>query len=149
MRLIKSEACWHHKFVSNNNLKPKVCTWLQNRPLMIDKRGWRCPKTCTTAVSSVTNGATCTQCLPLFTCTPTYPLTRAYSVHPGPCNGNPRPTSSTSVSSSCCIFLWQLHMFHGAPPCHGYGITASLEFLVFVLLMQDFHTCSVSLFFVY
>lgn len=36
---------------------------------------------------------------------PHIPLTRAYSVHPGPCNGNPRPTSSTSVSSSCYIFF--------------------------------------------
>lgn len=76
---------------------------------------WRCPRTCTTAIFSISDGATCTQCVPLFTCTPTYPLTRAYSVHPGPCNGNPRPTSSTSVSFSCYIICDSYIMFHGAP----------------------------------
>lgn len=101
------------------------------RPLITDQRCWRCPKTCTIGISSQSNGATCTQCLPLFTCTPTYPLTRAYSVHPGPCNGNPRPTSSTSVSSSLLyiFFCDSCICFMVLPPCHGYGITASLEFL--------------------
>lgn len=41
-------------------------------------------------------GVTCTQqCLP----SPTYPSTRAYSAHPGPCNGNPRPTSTKCIFS--------------------------------------------------
>lgn len=118
------------------------------RPLITKQRCWKCPKTGTKAISSISNGATCTQCLPLFTCTPTYPLTRVYSVHPGPCNGNPRPTSSSSVSSSCCIFCDSCICFM-VLPLSWLRITASLEFLVFVLLMQDFHTCCVSLFFVY
>lgn len=71
-----------------------------------DQRCWRCLRTHTIAISSISNGATCTHCLPLFTCTPTYSLTHAYAVYPGPCNGNPRPTSSTSVSSSRSIYIY-------------------------------------------
>lgn len=38
-------------------------------------------------------------------------LTHAHSVHPGPCNGNPRPISSTSVSSSSSSRYTCVHVY--------------------------------------
>lgn len=50
------------------------------------------------------------------------------------------------LSLPLAIFFVTAAYVSWCSPCHGYEITASLDFLVFVLLMQDFHTCSVSLF---
>lgn len=105
------KTCWENKIASNSGLKNCV---VGSRLLITNHRFWQWPKTCTTALSSISHGSTCTQRLPLYTRIPTYPLIYAYSVHPGPCNGNPRLTSSMSVSFSCYI-LWQLPMSHGAP----------------------------------
>lgn len=103
-----------------------------------------CPGTRTRTFSSTFEGPKCTQCLPLLTCTPTCPPppnTRAFSVHPGPCNGNPRPTIFTSVSSSCCIFCDSCICFMVFPLLwlrnHSKLGVSGLCFL----LMQDFHTC--------
>lgn len=43
----------------------------------------------------LSSGATCTQCLPSQTL---LHMCILYSVHPEPCNGNPRPTSSTLLA---------------------------------------------------
>ena len=86
------------------------------RSLLINQRCCKCPKTYTMALPSISNRATCTQCLPLFTYIPTYPLTHAYSVQPGPCNGNQRSTSSTPVSSYYYILFMTAAYVPWCPP---------------------------------
>lgn len=46
---------------------------------------------------------------------------------------------SPLMSFWLCLFVTAAYV-SWCSLCHGYGITASLEILVFVLLMQDFHT---------
>lgn len=50
---------------------------------------------------------------------------------------------SPLLSFWLCLFVTAAYV-SWCSLCHGYGITASLEILVFVLLMQDFHTCFLS-----
>lgn len=101
-----------------------------------------------------------------------HPLTHAHSVHPGPCNGNPRPISSTSFSSSSssrytcvqiyitiyficdsciCVMVLPLPPLLVIVTNHSKlgdsGLCFSFSFVC--MLMQDFHTCTVSLLCVY
>lgn len=46
---------------------------------------------------------------------------------------------SPLLSFWLCLFVTAAYV-SWCSLCHGYGITASLEILVFILLMQDFHT---------
>lgn len=119
--------------------------------MIMNHRGWRCPKTFTAAIFSISLGATCIHCVPLFTCRPTCPpFTRAFSVTLGLVMVIQGLLAPRLFLPLAILFCDSCITFHGAPPCHGYGLTASLEFLVFLfLLMLDFHTCSVSLFFVH
>lgn len=50
---------------------------------------------------------------------------------------------SPLLSFWLCLFVTAAYV-SWCSLCHGYGITASLEILVLVLLMQDFHTCFLS-----
>lgn len=47
---------------------------------------------------------------------------------------------SPLLSFWLCLFVTAAYV-SWCSLCHGYGITASLETLVFLLLMQDSHTC--------
>lgn len=106
------KTCWENNIASNSGLKKCV---VGSRLLITNHRFWQWPKTCTTALSSISHGSTCTQCL---LSTPVYPHIPSY-MHTLSTLGLVmviQGSLAKCLSLFLAIFyLWQLPMSHGAP----------------------------------